>query len=430
MTLRWILVALLAGGTAALRAAAPASGSGPELLSLGLILLTGLLAGDLARSIRLPRVTGYLAVGMLFGPSLLDVVPRDDVGRLRIFEDVTLGLIALTAGGEFSWRVVRSRWRLLGAVTLAHVVAMAVGIGVLTWYALGIFPILGPLGPGQRAAAALLLGVIAVAKSPATTIAVITEMEARGELVDGVLGVTILKDLVLILAFAVATRLAAGWVGVEGGVSVGSVAAEAGLSLTAGVVLGIALGLAIRWIGRHAELLVVALALLTAEVGNGAHIEPLLLCMAAGFTARNLFPSEAGPFLEALERASPPLYIVFFALVGAGLPLSVLAAVGPAAAILAGFRLVGLVGFTWLPAVLTGAPPAFRRWGWTGFVAQAGLSLGLAARIRDDMPGFGPTLATLIVGAIVINQLVGPVLWRWGLVASGEAGRAGVDPAD
>lgn len=423
MTLRWMLAAFVAAAGAALRLLAAGDPGGVELVSLGILLVGGLLAGDLAERMHLPRVTGYLVVGMALGPSLLGVVPSQDVDRLGLFEEVALGLIALTAGGEFSWRVVRSRWQLLTGVTLAHTLGLGSLVAGLAWLGLGWYPFLGPLPAGAREAAALFLGVIAVAKSPATTIAVITETRARGPLVDAVLGVTILKDLVLLLLFAVASGLARRWVGTgaaRGGV--GTLLVDVGLSLALGMLVGAGLGAYLRWVGRHAELLLVALALLAAEVGTGTHLEPLLLCMAAGFTARNLFPTVAEPFLEALENASPPLYVIFFALVGAALPLGVLLTVGPAALLLAGTRLAGIWAFTRLPAAVHRAPRTFLRWGWTGFIAQAGLSLGLAGRIRTEMPGFGTVLATLVVGAVVINQLVGPVLWRWGLTASGEAG--------
>jgi len=421
---RWLLLAVIAGSTAVLRLLSAGTGSGPELLSLGLILLAGLLAGDLAESVRLPRVTGYLLVGMVLGPSVLGVVPAADVERLRIFEELALGLIALTAGGEFSTRIIRSRWRLLTAVTAAHAAVIVMIVGGIVWIVLGRFPLLGPLDGGARNAIALLVGVVAVAVSPATTIAVITEMRAKGDLVDGVLGITILKDLVLLLLFSVASGLAFRWTGAEAPPGLGDLTAHVTLSLGAGAILGVGLGSYMHRIGRHTELLVVALALLATKIGSGAALEPLLVCMAAGFTARNLYPSAAEPFLEALERASPPLYIVFFALIGAALPLDVLLAVGPAALGLAILRLVVVAVSTWLPAVAVNGPPVFRRYAWTGFVAQAGLSLGLAARIGTDVPGCGLTLSTLLIGTIVINQLAGPILWRWGLVSAGEAGAA------
>jgi len=46
--------------------------------------------------------------------------------------------------------------------------------------------------------------------------------------------------------------------------------------------------------------------------------------------------------------------------------------------------------------------------------------LGLAARIQREVPGIGPAVATLVVAAVVVNQLIGPVLWERAIVAAGE----------
>jgi len=83
---------------------------------------------------------------------------------------------------------------------------------------------------------------------------------------------------------------------------------------------------------------------------------------------------------------------------------------------------MGVWLMTGLPASMAGSGAAMIRYGWMGFVAQAGLSLGLAARIQREVPGIGPAVATLVVAAVVINQLIGPVLWERAIVASGERG--------
>lgn len=419
--MRWafvLAVAALAWIFRAVGGAVVDDPAGSALLALGVLLVASLLAGELAARLRLPRLTGYLLLGMLCGPSAVGLATGDDLGALHLFEELALGLIALAAGGEFRLRGGR-----LGAVlgiTLGHLLAVPLVVAAAMAGLLLAVPALGPLGPGELAAAAALLGVIAVAKSPATTIAVITELRARGPLVDAVLGVTVLKDLLILLVFTTVHAVARSWAVAEP-VSLSALAGvglEILASLAAGAVLGALLGTYLRAVGRHAELAVLLLALLAVELGP---LEHLLVCMAAGVTVRNLFPREASRFLEALERSAPPLFAVFFALVGAGLALDALPRLWlPALS----YVLVRL-GATWLatrvPAAAARAPRPVVRDAWMGFVAQAGLSLGLAARVARDLPGFGREVATLVVAAVVINQLVGPVLWAWALRRNGEA---------
>jgi Kef-type K+ transport system membrane component KefB len=423
--MKWFLFVVLAAlSWTARRLGAPAvdDAAGSALLGLGCLVIGGVLAGELAGRLRLPRITGYLVLGIAAGPHALGLETARDAGLLRVFEELALGLIALTAGGEFRLQSIRRRFPVLVAITASHLVLIFGIVGGVVWLLQRSTDLLGPMTAAEAVAAAAILGVIAVAKSPSTTIAIISELRARGELVETVLGVTILKDLAILLLFtgiaAAATSLVSG-----GAIELGHlayVAAEIGLSLAVGGVLGVVLGLHISRVGRLVPLTVLVLALASARLAQDAGVEHLLVCMAAGFTARNLFPTSAGRFLDGLEQSSTPVYVAFFALVGAGLDLAVFAAVWLPALIFVVTRLVAVWVSTRLPSALAGSAPAVVRYAWMGFVAQAGLSLGLAARIQRELPGIGPTLATLVVAAVVVNQLIGPVLWARAIRAAGE----------
>ncbi|MEJ2188957.1 MAG: cation:proton antiporter [Acidobacteriota bacterium] len=398
--------------------------AGSALLALGCLIVGGVLAGELAVRLRLPKITGYLILGMAAGPHALGLETVRDTELLRLIEELALGLIALTAGGEFRLAVIRRRLRPLLAVTAAHTAGIFLVVGGALWLLLDVVGFLGPVSPAEALAGVALLGVIAVAVSPSTTIAVVTDLAARGELVETIVGVTILKDLVILLLFTIVNALALSWVsGIPVGLGdVTRVSGEILLSLLAGGLLGVVLGLYIAKVDRLVPLTVLLLALASAELGRGSVLEHLLVCMAAGFAARNLFPQAAGKFLDALEKSSTPVYVVFFALVGAGLDLRIFAAVWVPALAYVVVRLVAVWTMTWAPARASGAGNAVTRWGWMGFVAQAGLSLGLAARIQREYADFGSTIATLIVAAVVVNQLVGPVLWERAIRAAGEVG--------
>ena len=423
--MRWALFLVLASISWAARLVGGVAVDDPvgsALLALGCLIIGGVLSGELAERFRLPRITGYLVFGMIAGPHALALETARDANLLRLFEDLALGLIALTAGGEFRIEVIRMRIKPLIAITAAHTVGIFLLVAGVLWVLLGIVPFLGPVTSVEAMAGVALLGVIAVAVSPATTIAVITDLRARGEMVETVLGVTIIKDLVIILFFTSISALAMAWIGggaIEFGV-LRHVALEVGVSLLIGGVLWVMLGLYLVEVGRLAPLTVLVLALASAELGRGSWVEHLLVCLAAGFAARNLFPRAAGHFLGALEQSSTPVYVIFFALVGAGLDLGIFAAVWLPALIYVVVRIGAVWSTTRVAAVAAGSGSGVVRYGWMGFVAQAGLSLGLAARIQREFPGVGATVATLVVAAVVVNQLVGPVLWERAILAGNE----------
>jgi Kef-type K+ transport system membrane component KefB len=423
--MRWLLFLVLAGfgwGARLLGRGFVDDPAGSALLSLGCLIIGGVLAGEAAARVRVPKITGYLVLGMVAGPHALALETARDAELLRLFEDLALGLIALTAGGEFRVSVIRRRLRPLIAITTAHTFGILFFVSSVLWLLLKAIPFLGAVTPAEAAAAVLLLGVIAVAVSPSTTIAVITELRARGEMVETVLGVTIVKDLVILLLFTGVSAVAMSWAG--GGRTdlsdLGHVAFDVVGSLLVGGVLGIVLGFYISRVGKLVPLTVLLLALASVELGRGLQIEHLLVCMAAGFAARNLYPTAAGHFLDALEQSSTPIYVVFFALVGAGLDLGTFATVWLPAAVYVLVRLTAIWVMTRVPAAAAGSGWRVIRYGWMGFVAQAGLSLGLAARLQRELPGIGSSVAAVVIAAVVVNQLIGPILWERAILAAGE----------
>ena len=425
--MRWFLFVVLAALSSAARLLGTAmvdDPAGSALLSLGILIIGGVLAGEVAVRFRAPRITGYLLLGMAAGPHALGLETARDAQLLRLFEELALGLIALTAGGEFRLNAVRRRLRPLLAITTAHTVGILLFVAGTLWVVLKMVPMLGPITPAETVAAVVFLGVIAVAVSPSTTIAVIADLRARGEMVETVLSVTIVKDLVILLLFTLvnATVLAHLQGGAPNFGDLFQVAREILGSLLIGGVLGTVLGLFIAKVGRLVPLTVLALALASAELAHQSWMEHLLVCMAAGFAARNLYPRAAGRFLDALEQSSTPVYVVFFALIGAGLDIGIFASLWLPALIYVVVRGAGVWLMTGFPASMAGSGGPMVRHGWMGFIAQAGLSLGLAARIQREVPGIGPAVATLVVAAVVINQLIGPVLWERAIRAAGEQG--------
>ena len=125
--------------------------------------------------------------------------------------------------------------------------------------------------------------------------------------------------------------------------------------------------------------------------------------------------------LEALEANSLPVYALFFALAGADLDFTVLGTAWAIAAAMILARTASLWLSTYLAARTAGDPPVIRHYAWMGFLAQAGVTLGIANLIRERFPVWGGPVATIIIAMIAVNQLVGPPAFRWALVRAGES---------
>jgi Kef-type K+ transport system membrane component KefB len=311
-------------------------------------------------------------------------------------------------------------------ITGVQVVVTALGIMGIVFLFRDLFPSLQGQGPRTALAVAMIFALVAVAKSPATTIAVITELRARGPLTDTVLGISVLKDIIILLLIAAVIPAALVLSDPARGfdyTQLAEISQAILISLALGAIVGWLVALYLTKLSRRPVLFVLATAFCIVELAHALHLESesfILMGMAGGFVVQNL--SSQGPTLVgALEANSLPLYALFFAVAGADLDLSLITSVWKAGALIIVARLVLIFLSTFIGAVAAGDPPVIRYYGWMGFIAKAGVTLGLANIVRERFAPWGAMVAAIIIAMIAVNQLIGPPLFRLSLVRAGEA---------
>jgi trehalose 6-phosphate synthase len=255
------------------------------------------------------------------------------------------------------------------------------------------------------------------------TAAVIAETGARGRLSDLVLAMVVLADVVLLLLFSIAMQLAHLALGDRpaGDTTVlVRLAWEIGGAAAFGCFIGAVFALYLRYVGREITLLLIAVCALLSQVGAAQGFQPLIAAMAAGLVIENFAVAQGDALKAAVQRGALPLLVVFFVAVGTSLRLEVLVAlgfviVGLAAARLAMIRLGVHLGIRFADVERSTASYA-----WTGLISQAGITLGLASVVAAEFPGPGSQIQMLLVALIVIHELLGPVLFRHGLLRAGD----------
>ncbi len=396
----------------------------PEsLMALGFTLIAAYLIGKMMIRWRLPKITGYLLAGILTGPFVVNLLSRQVVQNLQLIDHLALSLIALTAGGEFRYKSIRPQFKVIGSVILWKSFLTVAGFILFLMIYRGQIgflqgkPIEAAIGVG------IILGAIAVATSPATTIAVITETGARGRFTDFVLGITVFKDIVVVLLFsialAVATPLILGNADLQWSY-IGVVVLEILLSIGVGIAAGFLILLYLKYIDQQTTLFLLGFLLLGIEVSHMFHMEIVLVFMVAGFFVQN-FSDKGSQLIGAIKGSSLPIYVIFFAISGASLDFSIFMDNLLLALLIVSLRMFTTFQGTYLGGKLTGAAREITRYGWMGFIGQAGLSLGLSALVAQKIPGIiGGSIRTLIIASIALNQIIGPILFRYSLEKSGE----------
>ena len=422
-----------------LTVAHPTTPGSDAAMALGFVLILSYFAGTVSKRIGLPAITGYILTGVTFGPHVLShlspdlvVLTKQTVRDLQLLDSLALGLIALTAGGELRLAAMGRIWRAIAWIISAQVVLVFCGVTAMILAVWTFTPLLAGLAWPAALATALVLAGTAVANSPATVIAIMEEYRPKGPVTDVVLAITVFKDVVVITLFTLV--LAAATVLLQPGrgfdaASLVQLAWEVFGSLVVGLGLGRLVVEYLRRVKHETPLMMLAVAFLAVTIASELHLSGLLACMVAGFYIEN-FSRQGEALIQALEHHSLPIYVVFFTVAGGSLNVPALQLTWPLALLLAFTRL----GLTWLAtrsgAWLAGAPRAVVTHSWSGFIAQAGVTLGFAVVVGRRLPGVGDEIVTLILASIAINQIIGPVLFRLGLGWAGEIGAAGPEEAE
>ncbi len=401
------------------------AGALDAISGLGLLLLAGTLASELLEVVGLPHLTGYLVAGLVVGPHALHLVDHPSVERLGQVNALALALIALAGGAELRLEALGRGVRSLAWATALQLGLVTAVTGAAFMALRHLVPFAAALPLGAALAVALLWGVLATSRSPAAVLGLTAQLRPRGPVTDFSVAFVMLSDVVVVVALSLAMSLAQV---VLSGAGFDVKALEAlGRELLGSVALGTTLGgvLALYlWVSARGLLpVLLALGFGLTQLLKYVHLDPLLAFMVAGFVVQN-FSRGGQRLLDAVERTGAVVFVVFFATAGAHLDLPLLASIWPVALGLAVARAGATLGAARLASWLADDAPTVRRWGWSGLVSQAGLTLGLTLVVARAFPAFGDAFRTLAVGVVALNELVGPVVFKWGLDRAGETGRA------
>lgn len=406
------------------------------LLGFLVVAMASQQIGQLFQRIHLPLITGFLITGLVAGPYALGLISESTVEQLRFVDQIALAFIAIAAGVELNIRQLSKRLKGIVWITVIQGVAIFILSVAAIMLLAGEISFLADLGTAGQVAVALLAAAVLIARSPSSAIAVVNELKAKGPFTGLALGVTVIMDVVVIVLFAVNSSIAAA-IMTGAPLAVGTillVLGEVALSVLVGLTLGLVLDriLALKLPGgvQMIGLLGAGFGIyqLSAFVRSWTHenlpvevlLEPLLICMVGGFWVAN-YSSRSFDARKLVEEIGPGVYVAFFTLVGASLEISALLELWPLTVIFFFVRLVGLMVGNILGGSLAGDPRRLNRVGWMAYVTQAGISVGLAKQIAVEFGSLGETLATLLLAVIVVNQIVGPPMFKRVLRYLGEA---------
>ncbi|MBA3052499.1 cation:proton antiporter [bacterium] len=384
------------------------------LFSLGLVLIGAWFSGKIIKLINLPLVTAYIIFGIIAGPFAMNIVHGNLITVSPLVSSVGLGLIAFNIGQNFIWSDIKRMGKMVALISLFEALGAYFMVMLAARYFLSM-----------AWAPAMCLGALASATAPAATMMVIKEYRASGLFTSTLLGIVAFDDAVCLIIISISLAMVntmaimgAGNAAVSHALlfSLGSI----GGALLTGIVLTLLIKKIAPFVITRENLLIFMLAFLFIGIGVSEMLKiPLLLtCMVMGAVLANI--SHETKFFDVLHEVDAPVYLLFFVFSGANLKISAITSVGAVAAVYFIVRVFGKFAGAYIGGVLSHAPARIKKYMWLGLVPQAGVALGAALMVRDQLPLYGEMIFTTIVTTTVAYELVGPLCTKLALRKSGE----------
>ena len=404
------------------------------LLSVSIAVLAGLLMTRAFKPFKLPSVTAYLIAGVLIGPYFLGslhinglgFVSEEAVSMLSLVSEVALAFIAFSIGTEFRLEELKKTGKQAFVIGIFQALAATVLVDLAL---LGVHFMM----PDKLSVAQVItLGAIATATAPAATLMVVRQYKADGPLTKLLLPIVALDDAVGLIIFAVSFGIAKSLV--SGSVDLISIIVNPILEIIASLILGAILG----WVLTQLEKMfnsntnrlnmTIAVVFLSASLSMmDFHVGPfhisfssLLVCMMLGTIFCNICPLSED-IMERSEKWSSPLLALFFVISGAELQLSVFAdgAIVFIGIVYIVFRCLGKYYGAELSAKATKCAPQICKYLGITLFPQAGVALGMCTTAMQ-LGEPGELIRNITLFAVLIYELVGPLMTRNALMKAGE----------
>ena len=395
------------------------------LILLGLALFGGTIGGRLFQKFRIPQVVGYIVVGILIGQTGLKIIDEHTIQTFQPFNYFALGLIGFIIGGELKKETFLKYGKQLVYILLCEGIAAFLLVSILV----GLVGSLFFHESNLAWALGFLLGAIASATAPAATTSVLWEYKTKGPLTSTILGIVAMDDALALLLFAIASSLAGSLIGYSNGTIVNTFLIpiyEIGGSILIGVLSGLILNKILKRYRKEERILAfsVGIVLLVLGVALFMNVDILLAAMALGVTVVNFTPRKSKEMFKLIGGFTPPIYILFFVLVGAKLNLSYmsLAVILLLIIYLIG-RTVGKMAGANFGARISGATRIVQKYLPACLFCQAGVAIGLSILASQRFPGeIGHTIVIIIITTVFILEIAGPPFVKIAVTKAGEVG--------
>jgi Kef-type K+ transport system membrane component KefB len=373
----------------------------PEILiSIGGIMLLGLMTDYLGQRTFLPRVTLLLIFGMLIGPNAFNLLPEIILSNFELIANVALVMVGFLVGGKLSKRLLKNIGKQVMWVSLGAVIGTVL-IVVLALLLIGV-----PLE------IAILLGCIATATDPAATMDVLDESKSRGRFANLLLSIVAVDDAWGLILFSVGVAMVGLITGLNGMLPPVLMALQ---EVFGAALLGFAIGIIASHLtgriqpGRPLLFEALGIVFLCGGLAIWFELSYLIAAIVMGMTIVNMAKHHNRAFHE-IENIEPPFLILFFVLAGASIEFLYIKEIGLVVFVYIVARIFGKIIGARIGGILCRAKSGVNNWMGVALLPQAGVAMGMALVAANNLPDYRQMFLSVAISTTIFFEILGPVL--------------------
>lgn len=399
--------------------------SSSVFLNLGILVIIGVLGGIIAEKIKLPRVTGYIIAGILFGPDLIGLIPKDFLSDIGLLKVLTLGFVGFNIGMEVKFSFLKHHGIRIVVITFAQALFTFLVVFLLVYL----------LAPSHNMTYGLILGAIASVTTPTPIVACMRGYKTKGELSDIVCPVVAIDDIIGIFLFTLLLPVGIYIAGHEGEVlhfidlirgPLVTILVSVGIGLVLGYITKFIVKIYSRSDNISLELIIVTVILIGVGIGELIGVSDILIPLVIAIVLTNgVKPILVDKIKSNTDVIVLPLLLVFFTLSGADLHIEDLNVIGIISVVYVVFRIFGKVFGTSIAAKLAGESKKISKYLGIMMIPQGGVALEMAilAEVRflqifeetgnSAFEEIGQTIFAVVLFAVIVYKVIGEIVVKY-----------------
>ncbi len=391
------------------------------LFYLGIIFILGSLVQWLSPKLSLPKVVGYLILGVIIGPQLLNIIPESFVHKSHFVIDMSLSLIAVMIGAKLKLSYLKEIGKQVLSITLLESTFAFISVS-LGFYLLSDILSL----PNEHdLIISILFGGLAAATAPAATMAVIHELKAKGKFTMTLLAVVALDDAMALILFAIAITLSNSILGLDDFhfTTLFDTFMVILSSTLLGIVGAVLSSLIDKLFSHHKGMETIStlgLVFIVYSLSITWALEPLFSALIMGVVMTN-FSDDFDLVQEEIDNhLEEIIFMLFFILSSMHLKLNMISTVPYIIIAYVVLRFMGKMSGAYLGSKLSNADKNVQKNLGIALFPQAGLAIGLALSLQNEaaFASIAPFILNVIIATTIIHETIGPLLTKYVLKKS------------